>query len=216
VAEGRVRGCGKCALLDDRAKPARRPPPAPEYDPALVSTSYATEERFREVFNLAEAWIERRYEIQVIIADVTDPFTGDLDGVQIAVDYDQACEDALFIIVHLFGHTVQWNTDPRARVVGFLQPVSIDEKVLADVRDYERTACRYSLQLMHEIGVHDLDQWMADFAACDWSYLRHFYTTREKRPFREFWREHMPPIEPLAIPEFRPERWRSRADGVVI
>ncbi len=181
-----------------------------------MSNPYATDERFREVFNLAEAWIERHYDVQVLISDVTDPFTGDLDGLQIAVDYDQSCEDALFIIVHLFGHTVQWNTDPRAREIGTVAAVSTDEAQLDAIRDYERTACRYSLQLLRELGVYDLDQWMSDFAACDWAYLLNFYKTGEKRPFRGFWREGMPLIEPLAIPEFRPERWRSRADGVVI
>jgi hypothetical protein len=68
---------------------------------------YADELRFREAFNTIEEYIERRYGVQVVIADVTDPFTGDLDGESIAVDYDQRCEDALFIIAHLLGHTVQ-------------------------------------------------------------------------------------------------------------
>jgi len=44
----------------------------------------------------------------------------------------------------------------------------------------------------------------------------HFYQTGEKRPFRTFWREGMPTIEPLPIPEFQPSRWVSRADGMVI
>jgi hypothetical protein len=57
---------------------------------------------------------------------------------------------------------------------------------------------------------------MADFAACDTAYLMHFYRTGEKRPFREYWREGMPRLEPLAIPRFQPVRWVSRADGVVI
>jgi len=179
-------------------------------------TPYATDARFREVFDRVEATIERRWEVPVVIGDVTDPFTGDLDGARIAVDYDQSCEDALFIIAHLFGHTVQWNTDPRARTIGMARIEKPSDELLAEVRDYERTACRYSLQLFHESGVFDLDQWMADFAACDFAYLAHFYRTGEKRPFREFWREGMPAVEPLAIPRFQPERWLSRADGVVI
>lgn len=31
------------------------------------------------------------------------------------VDYAEDIESALFIIAHLFGHTVQWNTDVAAR-----------------------------------------------------------------------------------------------------
>jgi hypothetical protein len=64
--------------------------------------------------------------------------------------------------------------------------------------------------------VPDLDQWVADFAACDWAYLSHFYTTGEKSAFRSFWREAQPLVPPLGIPQFQPARWRSRADGVVI
>ncbi len=180
-------------------------------------TVYASEARFREVFDRVEAFIERRWEIPVVIRDVTDPFTGDLDGAHIEVDYDQSCEDALFIIAHLFGHTVQWNTDPRARDIGLARvQTNPSEELLSELRDYERTACRYSLQLFHEAGVFDLDQWMADFAACDSSYLMHFYRTGEKRHFRTFWQNGTPPIPPLPIPEFQPARWVSRADGVVI
>ena len=174
------------------------------------------EARFREVFDVIEPYIERRYGIPVVIRDVADPFTGDLDGEHIEVDYDQSWEDALFIIAHLFGHTVQWNTDPRARTLGLARVEHPTEEFLSDLREYERTACRYSLQLFHNAGITDLDQWMADFAACDSAYLMHFYRTGEKLPFRTFWKNGAPPIAPLTIPEFRPERWVSRADGVVI
>jgi hypothetical protein len=175
-----------------------------------------TDERFREVFNQIEAYIERRYEIPVVIRDVADPFTGDLDGAHIEVDYDQSCEDALFIIAHLFGHTAQWNTDPRARELGMARVENPTEEFLAELRDYETIACRYSLQLFHDAGVDDLDQWVADFAACDSEYLMHFYRTGQKVPFRDFWRTGMPQLEPLPLPAFRPHRWISRADGIVV
>jgi hypothetical protein len=173
-------------------------------------------ERFVEVFNRLEEFIERRYGLPVVIRDVADPFTGDLDGNSIEVDYDQSCEDALFIIAHLFGHTVQWNTDAAARAIGSAQVVRPSEEFLGELRHYERTACRYSLQLFHEVGVTDLDQWMADFAACDSAYLMHFYRTGEKRPFRQFWTENTPPLEPLAIPPFEPTKWVARTGGVVV
>ncbi|HKR63694.1 MAG TPA: hypothetical protein VJZ00_08180, partial [Thermoanaerobaculia bacterium] len=125
-------------------------------------------------------------------------------------------EDALFIIAHLFGHTVQWNTDPRARTIGMAKVVEPTEEFLAELRDYETTACRYSLQLLHDAGIFDLDQWLADFASCDSSYLMHFYRTGEKRPFRTFWRDGMSPLTPLPIPEFQPEQWVARSSGVVV
>jgi hypothetical protein len=173
-------------------------------------------ERLREVFDLAERAIEDRWGIPVTISDVPNPFTGDLDGARIAVDHDIELEDAVFILVHLFGHTVQWNLSERARRIAFARPGRWTEEELDEVAAYEREACRYSLQLLHEIGVRDLDQWISDFAACDCAYLLHFYRTGEKLPFRSFWRDGAPLVTPLPIPPFEPTRWISRYDGTVI
>lgn len=181
-----------------------------------MNDGYVSEDRFRDVFNEVEACIERRYGVPVVIRDIADPFTGDLDGSRIEVDFDQSAEDALFIIAHLFGHTVQWNTDPRARVIGTAPVQKPDERFLTELRGYEELACRYSLQLFHDAGVRDLDQWMADFAACDSAYLMHFYRTGEKKPFREFWFHGMPLILPAPIPTFHPAQWVARNEGVVI
>ena len=56
-----------------------------------------------------------------MITNVPEPFTGDLDGSTILVDYDLDAEEALFILVHLFGHTVQWNVSPADRELGLLE-----------------------------------------------------------------------------------------------
>jgi hypothetical protein len=172
----------------------------------------------RSVFNRLERTIEDRWEIPVHIQDVPNPFTGDLDGEQIMVDYDLDIEEAVFILIHLFGHTVQWNVSEERREVAFLAPGAgtwTDDQ-LRRVGDYEAEACRYSLQLLHDVGVHDLDQWISDFAACDSAYLMHFYKTGEKRPFRSFWQDHAVLLTPQAIPEFRPTQWLSRAKGTVV
>ena len=175
-----------------------------------------TADEFLGVWNRVEPYIERRYGIPVIVGDVPHPFTGDLDGGEIRVDHDLDAEEAVFILVHLFGHTVQWNTSARAREIGAQVVRDPNPELLAELERYEREACRYSLQLFHEAGVHHLDGWLSDFAACDFRYLHHFYTTGEKRSFRSFWVDGAPRLEPLAIPEFEPTVWRSRWDGVVV
>ena len=173
--------------------------------------------RLRAVFDRVEALIERRWGIPVSIRDVPNPFTGDLDGERIMIDYDLEVEDALFILVHLFGHTVQWNVSEAARQIAFYKPGGAwPEDKLREAIAYEAEACQYSLQLLHEAGVHDLDQWVSDFAACDAAYLLHFYTTGEKRPFREFWRDGAPILPPKPIPAFQPTAWLTRFDGTVI
>jgi hypothetical protein len=175
-----------------------------------------SEDRCREVFDLLERRIEERWAIPVRVRDVPTPFTGDLDGAEIHVDHDLSAEDALFILIHLFGHTVQWNLSEELRRLGAVRGPDLPDEVLAALIDYERQACRYSLQLLHDAGVTDLDQWLADFAACDLAYLIHFYKSGEKRPFRSFWQDGQPRLEPLAIPTFQPTRWVSRWEGVVI
>ncbi|MFM8893134.1 MAG: hypothetical protein ACKOTB_16225 [Planctomycetia bacterium] len=61
-----------------------------------------------------------------------------------------------------------------------------------------------------------LDQWLADYSACDLAFLRHLYTTGERRHFRAFWKPDQPLIEPLAIPAFTPAKWRRRSQAIVL
>jgi hypothetical protein len=175
-----------------------------------------TPDRLRVVFNRLERVIEDRWGIPVRIQDVPNPFTGDLDGEQIMVDYDLEIEDAVFILIHLFGHTVQWNVSADRRETAFLAPATWTDDQLQAAVDDEQEACRYSLQLLHDAGIHDLDPWISDFAACDIRYLMHFYKTGEKLPFRSFWQDHAPLVTALAIPEFHPTQWLSRYQGTVV
>jgi hypothetical protein len=178
---------------------------------------YPDDARCRAVFNRVERHIEERYGVPVRITDVAAPFTGDLDGAEIQIDHDLDAEEALFILVHLFGHTVQWNLSERGRVLGIQQPdPAISAERLAELYRYERDAAELSLTLFHEAGVHDLDGWLADFFHCDWAYLEHFYRSGEKAPFRSFWREGTAALTPLPIPAFTPTRWRTRWDGIVV
>jgi hypothetical protein len=130
---------------------------------------------------------------------------------KIEVDHDQDLDSALFVLVHLFGHTVQWNISEEYRALGADLSIGKGEDVLNKILEYEKNATRYSLQLMHDVGVKDLDQWVADYFAADWKYLQHYYRTGEKLDFRKL-------IQPgkgtlltsLAIPEFKPQKWMSR------
>lgn len=175
-----------------------------------------SDERLREVFNLLERHIERRYEVPIRISDVPEPFTGDLDGAEIQVDHAEDIESALFIIVHLFGHTVQWNTSAEAREIGYRLYPNPSEEMIQKLRDYEHEACRYSLQLFHEAGVFDLDGWLSDYAACDFAYLLDLYRTGVRKPFKSFWQDNAPILQPKPIPRFQPTRWVARTTGIVV
>src|SRR4051812_3046808 len=125
--------------------------------------SRPSDERMREVFNHLERYIERVYDVPIRISDVPNPFTGDLDGAEIQVDYDEDIESALFIVVHLFGHTVQWNTSEASREIGHKLYPNASEEMMQKLHHYELEACQYSMQLFHEAGVHDLDAWLSDY-----------------------------------------------------
>lgn len=176
----------------------------------------AFEARLREAFNTIEPHVERKYGIPIRISDVPQPFTGDLNGAEIHVDYAEDIESALFIIAHLFGHTVQWNTDEAAREIGYKLYPNPSDEMMRKLHAYEYEACRYSMQLFHEAGVTDLDQWLSDYSACDFRYLAHFYRTGEKPPFKSFWREGSPLLQPRPIPPFVPTKWVSRWEGIVV
>lgn len=170
-----------------------------------------TELRFKQAFDRVERLVEDRYDLRVVIGDVVDPNTGDFDGVSITLDHDNDLEMALFILAHLFGHTAQWCADPRARWLGdTFANEAPPEDLYEEIRIYERDASRLAIQLFHEAGVADFDQWLSDWAAADWRYLEHFYRTGERVDFRRFYARGTPLLEPLPIPSFVPERWVSR------
>ena len=176
-----------------------------------------SEAEFRAAFNQIERHIEAKYAIPVIIADVADPFSGDLDGAEIKVDHDNSAEDALFIIAHLFGHTVQWNLSESGRTIGNQTPdPNLSRDRMLELYVYELDAARYSLALFHEAGVDTFDQWLSDYFHCDWSYLSHFYKTGLKGEFRSFWHDDTRLITALAIPQFRPQAWNKRWAGIVV
>lgn len=173
---------------------------------------------FKMPFDKVERLIETKYDLRVIISDVLDPNTGDFDGLEIKIDYAQTIEVGLFILAHLFGHTVQWNVSEEYRKLGEeIVPKEITPEKLAKIHEYEEKASRFALKLFHEAGVTHLDQWLSDWADADWRYLQNLYTTGAKTApqilnrFKEIYLEYgKSMLKPLNIPEFTPKKWISR------
>jgi hypothetical protein len=171
---------------------------------------------FRDACSSVTKHLRACYSISVEAASIEPPLKGDLDGSRILVADHNTDEERLFLVAHLFGHTVQWNVSAELRRLGMTMPVKPTREELDALEAYEREACRYSQQAIHESGVSGLDQWLADYSACDVAFLRHLYTTGERRALREFWTPGQPLIEPLAIPPFTPTRWRRREQPIVL
>jgi hypothetical protein len=171
---------------------------------------------FADYARQVEKHLEVRYAIPVVTRDIPDPLTGDLDGAEIDIDFAVTAEQRLFLLGHLFGHTVQWNANPGAFEIGRVYKPPVGEHLIPAVIAYEGEAASYGLTMLHEAGVTTVDCWFSDYTACDQAYLLHFYRTGEKRNFQEFWREGCPLVAPKAVPPFTPVRRTFRMDGVVI
>jgi hypothetical protein len=170
----------------------------------------------RDYIQRVEEHIQSAYGILVVTRDIPEPLTGDLNGSEIHIDSAVTPEQRLFLLAHLFGHTVQWNATPGAFELGVPRQPPVPEAELPALMEYERNAARYALGLFHEIGIDDIDQWLSDYAACDEAYLRHYYRTAERKDFASFWKDGARPIKPLPVPAFVPVKRAWRSDGIVI
>ncbi len=167
--------------------------------------------RMKEAFDKIERHIEDVYSIPVSINDVVHPNTGDFDGTKIELDHDQELDSALFVLVHLFGHTVQWNISAEYRALGSDLSIGKGEEVLMKILEYEKNATRYSLQLKHDVQETDIYQWVSDYIAADWKNHAHNYRTGEKLDFRTLIEPGKGTLlGPLKIPAFTPQKWISR------
>lgn len=168
---------------------------------------------FQAVFNRVAHCIEERYGIAVSISDVVDPNTGDFDGESIKLDYDQDLDIALFVLLHLFGHTVQWNVSHSLRELGIRAASAKNPPAdeLARIYDYERDATRYGLTLLDAACAPHLRPWACEFWRADWVFLEHLYRTGERLDPRSLLRPGEGELlEPLPIPHFLPQRFVSR------
>src|SRR5271170_8100683 len=94
--------------------------------------------------------IEQVYGLRVVTRDIPDPLTGDLNGAEIQIDYAVTPEQRLFLLAHLFGHTVQWNVRVGAFELGRPQSPPVSEDCLPALMEYEGEAARYALGLLQE------------------------------------------------------------------
>lgn len=163
-----------------------------------------------------EELLKNRYGVAVITRDIPDPLTGDLDGLEIHIDYATTAEQRLFLLAHLFGHTVQWNIDPGAFELGRQYKPPVAKELFPAILAYEGEAACYGLSLLHEAGVMSADEWFSKYSACDQAYLLDFYRSGEKHNFQSFWPERIALLVPKPIPSFKPTRRTFRMDGIVI
>ena len=149
-----------------------------------------------------------------------DPFfKGDLDGKRIFIGNHLSVEEKLFNLLHLSGHSIQWNVSELLRNLGSELYLNPGDKLLKKLQVYEWQANCYALSIMHKAGITDLDSWLSKKYVLDMLYLTHFYKTGEKLrkitaaakayPFKR-------QLECRSIPAFTPVAGEHSRNGLVI
>ena len=141
-----------------------------------------------------------KYGFAIEYRDLEPPRTGIFDGQRIVVDPDVGFEMQCFLLLHLFGHSVQWVAPSLEHKLGDLQHTDDRARFMQVLHDYEFEAAGFGLQLLHERGVTGQDQWYSDFVHTDWRYVERYYQTDRLPPWDECVVSGSPLITPAPIP----------------
>jgi hypothetical protein len=144
-----------------------------------------------------------KYGFAIEYRDLEPPRTGIFDGLRISIDPDVDFEMQCFILLHLFGHSVQWTAPSLEGKLDALKEGDDKAAFMRALRAYEYEAARFGMQLLRDVGVNDLDQWYSDFVATDWRYVERYYETDAIPPWHECLAYNQPLIEPLPIPPIK-------------
>lgn len=168
------------------------------------------------------AHLRQAYGLDVREGPVSGNATGDFDGVTILLRPDLEPEMKLFILCHLFGHTVQFNQSDGLRRIGLKAygPGELSPESVREIIQYEQDASRYAIAMLPHAGVVGLDQWLSDWSHGDLAYLLDIYRSGERPQLtldflrhytRHYVRPGSPLLEPLPVPPFTPRRWEFRS-----
>src|ERR1039458_2771977 len=114
---------------------------------------------FAEYSARVQKHLEEVYGIRIVTRDIPDPLTGDLDGAEIDIDYAVSPEQRLFLLAHLFGHTVQWNVNPASFEIGRRYQPPVNEDLIPAVIEYEREAAGSGLAPLYGICFTAIALW---------------------------------------------------------
>src|SRR5438105_10082598 len=104
-----------------------------------------------------------KYGFALEYRDLEPPRTGIFDGLRIVIDPDVEFEMQCFVLLHLFGHSVEWVAPSLEHKLTALQNTTDKERFMEVLHAYELEAALYGLQLLHAVDIRSLDQWYSDF-----------------------------------------------------
>jgi hypothetical protein len=132
--------------------------------------------------------------------DLEPPKTGIFDGLRIVIDPDVGFEMQCFLLLHLFGHSVQWVAPSIQHKLDDLQNTADRAHFMKVLHAYEFEAAGFGMQLLHDLGVTHLDQWYSDFVETDWRYVERYYETDALPDWKTCVVSDRPLIAPRPIP----------------
>ncbi len=146
-------------------------------------------------------------------------FKGDMDGKTIVTSSMLDDEQELFNVLHMIGHSIQWNVSEDLRKLGNVLYKNPNETLLRKLQNYEWEANCYGLQVLHNVEVWDMDIWLYDCYQKDMYYLTHYYKTGEKK--RQITKTalrwtRIKILVPKVIPSFTPVASEKSRSGIVI
>jgi hypothetical protein len=141
-----------------------------------------------------------KYGFVVEYRDLEPPRTGIFDGRRLVIDPDVGFEMQCFLLLHLFGHSVQWVAPSLEAELAPLQTTTDKDAFIEVLKSYEYQAAGFGKQLLDEVELAELTPWYSDFVATDWRYVERFYREGELPPWEECICTGAVQIEPLRIP----------------
>lgn len=141
-----------------------------------------------------------KYGFAIEYRDLEPPRTGIFDGRRLVIDPDVGFEMQCFILLHLFGHSIQWVAPSIEYELTPLQTETDKGAFLNILKAYEYKAAAFGRQLLNEVGLGDVATWFNDFVATDWRYVERFYLEDRLVPWEECVIHGGPAIAPLPIP----------------
>jgi len=154
----------------------------------------------------------------IIKTDIDEFFKGDLDGLNICIRQISDEED-LFNILHMVGHSIQWNVSEELRELGNKIYVDPSDELLKTLQHYEWEANCYGYKILLDLGFSDLKPWLESKYVLDMLFLTHFYKTGQKlRLITESTLKHAykKPLIGKTIPKLTPISQKNTRNGIVI
>lgn len=173
---------------------------------------------FHQVLNEVIDYVEKIGFNVVINEEIDEFFKGDLDGLNIYLKHISHEED-LFNILHMVGHSIQWNLSDELRKLGNIIYKNPSDEVLTKLQEYEWEANCYGYGILVKLGYSKYKKWLEKKYILDMFYLTHFYKTGEKLRVinnDDLKNSFNKPLVEIDTPKITPVSQKLSRNGIVI